>query len=155
VEVLIPDFQGSAKDLKTVVMAAPHVLNHNIETVPRLYPEVRPQADYQRSLQLIQKVGEMDADMASKSGLMLGLGETHEEVLRVLQDLLTAGCKLLTLGQYLAPSKNHHPIVEYVPPDQFLKWEKSAYEMGFLGVASGPFVRSSFHAGEMFMKMKG
>ena len=128
------------------------MLNHNIETVPRLYLRVRPQADYQRSLQLIQKVGEMDAHMASKSGLMLGLGETHEEVLRVLQDLLTAGCKLLTLGQYLAPSKDHHPIVEYVPPDQFSKWEESAYEMGFQGVASGPFVRSSFHAGEMFMK---
>ncbi|MCP4577856.1 MAG: lipoyl synthase [Deltaproteobacteria bacterium] len=154
VEVLIPDFQGSAEDLKTVVAAAPHVLNHNIETVPRLYPEVRPQADYQRSLQLIQKVGETDAHMASKSGLMLGLGETHEEVLRVLQDLLTAGCKLLTLGQYLAPSKDHHPIVEYVPPDQFLKWEKSAYELGFLGVTSGPFVRSSFRAGEMFQKMR-
>ena len=85
---------------------------------------------------------------------MLGLGETHDEVRRVLQDLLAAGCKLLTLGQYLAPSKNHHPVMEYVPPDQFLKWEKSAYDMGFLGVASGPFVRTSFHAGEMSQKLR-
>ena len=155
VEVLIPDFQSSAEDLKTVVAAAPHVLNHNIETVPRLYPEVRPQADYHGSLNLIRRVGEMNGGPATKSGLMLGLGETHEEVRRVFCDLLAAGCKLLTLGQYLAPSKNHHPVVEYVPPDQFLKWEKFAYEMGFQGVASGPFVRSSFHAGELFIKMKG
>ena len=154
VEVLIPDFQGSAKDLKTVVTAAPHVLNHNIETVPRLYPQVRPQADYHGSLKLIRRVGEMNGGLATKSGLMLGLGETHDEVRRVLQDLLASGCKLLTLGQYLAPSKNHHAIMEYIPPGQFLKWEKSAYEMGFLGVASGPFVRSSFHAGEMFEKLK-
>ena len=154
VEVLIPDFQGSAEDLKTVVAAAPHVLNHNMETVPRLYPRVRPQADYHGSLKLIRRAGEMDPDLATKSGLMLGLGETHEEVQKVLYDLLAAGCKLLTLGQYLAPSKNHHPVMEYVPPDQFLKWEKFAYGMGFQGVASGPFVRSSFHAGEMFQKMK-
>ncbi len=154
VEVLIPDFQGSAEDLKTVVTATPHVLNHNMETVPRLYPRVRPQADYHGSLQLIRRAGEMNPGLATKSGLMLGLGETQEEVRRVLKDLLTAGCKLLTLGQYLAPSKNHHPVMEYVPPDQFLNWEKSAYEMGFQGVASGPFVRSSFHAGEMFRKMK-
>jgi lipoic acid synthetase len=154
VEVLIPDFQGSAEDLKIVVAASPHVLNHNMETVPRLYPQVRPQADYHGSLKLIRRVGEMNRGPATKSGLMLGLGETHEEVRQVLEDLLAAGCKLLTLGQYLAPSKDHHPIVEYVPPDQFLKWEKTAYEMGFQGVASGPFVRSSFHAGEMFEKMK-
>ncbi|MBT3259324.1 MAG: lipoyl synthase [Deltaproteobacteria bacterium] len=154
VEVLIPDFQGSAEDLKTVVAAAPHVLNHNLETVPRLYPQVRPQADYHQSLTLIRRAVEMNPGLASKSGLMLGLGETHEEVQKVLYDLLAAGCKLLTLGQYLAPSKDHHPVVEYVPPDIFLKWEKSAFEMGFQGVASGPFVRSSFHAGEMFEKMK-
>jgi lipoyl synthase len=153
VEVLIPDFQGSAEDLKTVVAAAPHVLNHNIETVPRLYPAVRPQADYHESLKLIRRAGETDPDLATKSGLMLGLGETHEEVQKVLYDLLAAGCKLLTLGQYLAPSKNHHPVMEYVPPDQFAKWEETTRKMGFEGVASGPFVRSSFRAGEMFMKM--
>ncbi len=150
VEVLIPDFQGSAEDLKTVVAAAPHVLNHNLETVPRLYPEVRPQANYHQSLMLIRRAVGMNPGLATKSGLMLGLGETHEEVRQVLYDLLAAGCKLLTLGQYLAPSKDHHRVVEYIPPNQFLKWEKSAYGMGFQGVASGPFVRSSFHAGEMF-----
>jgi len=154
VEVLIPDFQGSEEDLKTVVMATPHVLNHNLETVPRLYPQVRPQAEYHRSLKLIRRAGEMDHGLATKSGLMLGLGETHEEVEKVLHDLLAAGCRLLTLGQYLAPSKDHHPVMAYVPPDTFNKWGKTALEMGFQGVASGPFVRSSFHADEMFEKMK-
>lgn len=154
VEVLIPDFQGSVKDLKTVVAAAPHVLNHNLETVPRLYPRVRPQADYHQSLRLIRRAVGMNPGPAAKSGLMLGLGETREEVRQVLYDLLAAGCRLLTLGQYLSPSKDHHPVVEYVPPDTFNKWKKTALEMGFHGVASGPFVRSSFHAGEMFEKMK-
>ncbi len=96
----------------------------------------------------------MGRGMATKSGIMLGLGEHREEVQQVLYDLLGAGCKLLTLGQYLAPSKNHHPVVAYIPPDTFLEWEQTAHEMGFQGVASGPFVRSSFHAGEMFLKMK-
>ncbi|EFK06696.1 lipoyl synthase [delta proteobacterium NaphS2] len=153
VEVLIPDFQGSEKDLETVVTAAPHVLNHNMETVPRLYPDVRPQADYHRSLELIRRAGEMDRKPATKSGLMLGLGETHEEVIQALRDLLTAGCRLLTLGQYLAPSADHHPVAAYVSPESFQTWEKTALEMGFEGVASGPFVRSSFHAGEMFDKL--
>ena len=153
VEVLIPDFKGSEKDLETVVAAAPHVLNHNLETVPRLYPDVRPQADYHRSLELIRRAGEMDPEPATKSGLMLGLGETHEEIIRALQDLRTAGCRLLTLGQYLAPSVDHHPVVAYVSPESFQTWEKTALEMGFEGVASGPFVRSSFHAGEMFDRL--
>ena len=154
VEVLIPDFQGSEGDLKTVVTASPQVLNHNVETVPGLYPQIRPRADYHRSLQLIKRVGHINPDVVAKSGIMLGLGETHDEVVRALQDLLAAGCRLLTLGQYLPPSKNHHPVIRFVPPDEFLKWEKTAYEMGFQGVASGPFVRSSFHAGEMLKKMK-
>ena len=154
VEVLIPDFQGSEDDLKTVMAAAPHVLNHNVETVPRLYPQVRPQADYHGSLQLIQRVGGINPAVAAKSGLMLGLGETHDEILQTFQDLLAAGCRLLTLGQYLAPSREHHPVVAYVSPDEFLEWEKTAYKMGFQGVAAGPFVRSSFHAGELFESMK-
>jgi len=154
VEVLIPDFQGSAEDLKTVVSAAPHVLNHNLETVPRLYPQVRPQADYHQSLRLIRRAVGINPGPAAKSGLMLGLGETREEVQQVLYNLLAVGCKLLTLGQYLSPSKDHYPVVEYVPPDTFNKWGKTALEMGFQGVASGPFVRSSFHAGEMFEKIK-
>ncbi len=154
VEVLIPDFQGSDEDLEIVVMAAPHVLNHNLETVPRLYPDVRPEADYRQSLDLIRKAREMDPELATKSGIMLGLGETDDEVTRVLKDLREAGCRLLTLGQYLAPSENHHPVVAYVSPESFQRWEKTALEMGFTGVASGPFVRSSFHAGEMFEKME-
>ncbi len=153
-EVLIPDFQGAAEDLKTVVTAAPHVLNHNLETVPRLYPQVRPQADYHQSLKLIQRAGQMNPGLATKSGLMLGLGERNEEVKEVLYDLLTAGCRLLTLGQYLAPSKDHHPVIAYITPESFLNWEQTALEMGFRGVASGPFVRSSYHAGEMFEKSK-
>ena len=152
VEVLIPDFQGSAEDLETVVAAAPHVLNHNLETVPRLYPQVRPQADYHQSLELIRRVGEMDPGPATKSGLMLGLGERREEVEEVLYDLLAAGCRLLTLGQYLAPSKEHHPVIAYITPESFHEWERTALAMGFHGVASGPFVRSSYHAGEMFEK---
>ena len=153
VEVLIPDFKGSKKDLKTVVAAIPHVLNHNLETVPRLYPDVRPQADYRQSLDLLLRAHEINPDLATKSGLMLGLGETHEEIIRALQDLLAAGCRLLTLGQYLAPSPDHHPVMAYISPESFQTWEKTALEMGFEGVASGPFVRSSFHAGEMYDKL--
>ena len=154
VEVLIPDFQGSGKDLETVVAAAPHVLNHNLETVPRLYPDIRPQADYSQSLDLLRRAHGMNPELVTKSGLMLGLGETHEEVIQALRDLRTAGCGLLTLGQYLAPSANHHPVAAYVSPESFQIWERTALEMGFEGVASGPFVRSSFHAGEMFEKTK-
>ncbi len=153
-EALIPDFQGSADSLKTVLAAGPHVLNHNLETVPRLYPQVRPQADYHQSLRLIERVSEMAPGLSTKSGLMLGLGEHPEEVKEVLSDLLRVGCRLLTLGQYLAPSKEHHPVVAYITPEAFLKWEQTAFEMGFQGVASGPFVRSSFHAGEMFEKSR-
>ncbi len=153
VEVLIPDFQGSHDDLKTVMAAAPHVLNHNVETVPRLYPQVRSQADYHGSLQLIQRACRINPAVATKSGLMLGLGETPDEVYRTLQDLLAAGCRLLTLGQYLAPSREHHPVVAYVSPLEFSKWEKAARQMGFKGVAAGPFVRSSFHAGALFQEM--
>jgi lipoic acid synthetase len=154
VEVLIPDFKGSEEDLRTVVTAAPHVLNHNLETVPRLYAQVRPKADYRQSLTLLQRARQLDPDLMTKSGLMLGLGEQSEEVEAVLHDLLAAGCRLLTLGQYLAPSKEHHSVVRYVPPEEFTKWEETALTMGFQGVASGPFVRSSFHAGDMFETLK-
>ncbi len=149
VEVLIPDLQGSEDDLRTVVEARPHVLNHNVETVVRLYPAVRPQADYRRSLELIRRVRGIDPQMFTKSGIMLGLGETEDEVRRTLEDLRQADCLLLTLGQYLAPSEHHHPVVRYVPPEEFARWEEVAYAMGFTGVASGPFVRSSYHASEM------
>jgi lipoic acid synthetase len=152
IEVLIPDFQGSEGALATVIASGPDVINHNIETVPRLYAEVRPQAVYKRSLQLIERVGKMDGRILSKSGLMLGLGESREEIIGVLEDLLKAGCRVLTLGQYLSPSPGHHPVVRFLQPEEFSSLESAAQKMGFAAVASGPFVRSSFHAGEMFFK---
>ena len=150
VEVLIPDFQGSKEALATVLDATPDVLNHNIETVPRLYPEVRPQADYQRSLDLIHRAREYDPGLITKSGLMLGLGEYSTEIKGTLEDMLNAGCHMLTLGQYLQPSKVHLPVKRYIPPEEFDEWRKTALEMGFMEVASGPFVRSSYHARELF-----
>jgi lipoic acid synthetase len=154
IEVLIPDFQGSRQALQTVLNAHPDVLNHNIETVPRLYPEVRPQADYRRSLTLIKHAREYDPALLTKSGLMLGLGEYRAEIRRTLEDMLKAGCRMLTLGQYLQPSEDHLPVKRYVPPEEFEEWRKTALQMGFAEVASGPFVRSSYHAGELFQKAK-
>jgi len=154
VEVLIPDFQGNQEALETVLNARPDVLNHNIETVPRLYPEVRPQADYRRSLELIQRAHDYDAALLTKSGLMLGLGEDRAEVSLTLEDMLKAGCRMLTLGQYLQPSKDHLPVKRYIPPVEFEEWRKTALHMGFTEVASGPFVRSSYHAGELFRGVK-
>jgi lipoic acid synthetase len=154
VEVLIPDFQGSREALETVLKARPDVLNHNIETVPRLYPQVRPQADYRRSLELIQRARESELALVTKSGLMLGLGEKREEIAITLEDLLEAGCRVLTLGQYLQPSKDHLPVIRYIPPEEFEEWRKTALGMGFDEVASGPFVRSSYHAKELFQEVK-
>ncbi len=153
VEVLIPDFQGDPAALETVLQAAPDVLNHNIETVPRLYPTVRPQARYDRSLALIRRVAAWEPVVPAKSGLMLGLGETDEEIRRTLADLLEAGCRLLTLGQYLQPSRRHLPVDRFVTPDEFKRWHRTARQMGFSQVASGPFVRSSYHARELFQKI--
>jgi lipoic acid synthetase len=150
VEVLIPDFQGSLSALKTVIDAQPHVLNHNIETVPRLYPSVRPGAIYERSLRLLMQVKDLVPSIPTKSGLMLGLGETPEEIHQTLLNLLHVGCSLLTLGQYLQPSKNHLPVERFIRPEEFDRWRDTALQMGFLEVASGPFVRSSFHAKELF-----
>lgn len=150
VEVLIPDFQGSAQALKTVLQAEPDVLNHNIETVPRLYPLVRPEAHYGRSLELIGRVHALGFSMPTKSGLMLGLGEEAAEIKRVLRDLLQANCRMLTIGQYLQPTKEHLAVKRYIPPAEFEKWREIALEMGFSEVASGPFVRSSYHAKELF-----
>jgi lipoic acid synthetase len=153
VEVLIPDFQGSKEALETVLHAHPDVLNHNIETVPRLYPEVRPQADYRQSLELIQRAHEYDAPLLTKSGLMLGLGEEQAEISLTLEDMLKAGCRILTLGQYLQPTKDHLPVKRYIPPEEFEEWRKTARQMGFAEVASGPFVRSSYHARELFQEV--
>jgi lipoic acid synthetase len=150
IEVLIPDFKGSPDALRTVTDASPDVLNHNLETVPRLYPKVRPQAVYRRSLQLLERAKVWNADLQTKSGLMLGLGESKEEVLRTLQELLDVGCDILTLGQYLQPTRNHLPVTRFIPPQEFDEWKQSALKMGFAQVASGPFVRSSYHAKELF-----
>ncbi len=146
IEVLIPDFQGDANALQKVVQSHPHIINHNVETVPALYSEVRPQADYQRSLALIGRVKEMDASIRTKSGIMVGLGEKPEEVLKVLSDLRQVKCDFLTVGQYLAPSARHHAVVEYIRPEQFEVYRQEAYKMGFIHVASGPLVRSSYMA---------
>jgi len=146
VEVLIPDFLGSIKALETVLDAGPDILNHNVKTAPRLYPEVRPMAVYERSLELLGNAKKLNGDIYTKSGIMLGLGESEREVLEVLRDLRAAGCDFLTVGQYLAPSKNHHPVVEYVHPDVFASYKEKALGMGFGYVASAPLVRSSYQA---------
>jgi len=146
VEVLIPDLQGSQAALETVIRADPAVLNHNVETVPRLYGTVRPGADYGRSLALLARARALHPGLVCKSGLMLGLGERTAEVIQVLRDLRGAGCDLLTLGQYLPPSDEQLPVVRYVPPDEFAAYGEKAEAMGFRGVASGPLVRSSHRA---------
>ncbi len=149
VEVLTPDFRGVAADLGCVLDAGPDVFNHNVETVPRLYEAVRPEADYGRSLDVLTRAATHPGMPVVKSGLMLGLGETEEEVLGTLHDLLEAGCRAVTLGQYLAPSAAHHPVVEFVPPETFERLGVVALEMGFRAAVSGPFVRSSYHAAEL------
>lgn len=148
VEVLIPDFQGDEAALSVVAAANPAVISHNIETVAPLYPEVRPQADYRRSLKLLENIKRANPRVRSKSGVMLGLGETRGQLLELFDDLRDAGCELLTIGQYLAPSGNHHPVVEYVHPDMFNEYGEIAQRKGFRCVASAPFVRSSYRAGE-------
>ncbi len=154
IEVLIPDLQGSEDALQAIINAKPDIINHNVETVPRLYPEVRPQADYIRSLNLIRTVKQNAPRIMTKSGIMLGLGETHDEVLNVLRDLQNSGCDILTIGQYLAPSRQHHPVVAYIHPDEFAAYKKEAEEMGFLYVASGPLIRSSYGAGDAYVELK-
>lgn len=149
VEVLTPDFLGNRAAIARVVSAQPEVFNHNTETVPRLYHRVRRNADYQRTLDLLAYVKSQCPEMTTKSGLMLGLGETVEELFDVLADLRSVGCDILTLGQYLQPSPVHLPVERYVPPEEFDEIGLLARRLGFSLVASGPFVRSSYHAGEM------
>jgi lipoic acid synthetase len=146
VEVLIPDFQGSLEALQTVMEAAPDVLNHNTETVPRLYRQVRLGAKYERSLELLAAASKLAPHCPTKSGLMLGLGETTQEVLEVMGDLRSHQVDILTLGQYLRPSPRHLPIVRYVHPEEFAALRQAGYEMGFRHVEAGPLVRSSYHA---------
>ena len=149
VEVLTPDFKGNRDAIHRVIEARPDVFNHNTETVPRLYDRVRRNAEYQRTLNLLKQVKDEAPHMPTKSGLMLGLGETREELLDVCADLRSVGCDMLTLGQYLQPTLDHLPVERYVPPEEFDEIGDQVRKLGFRMVASGPFVRSSYHAGEM------
>jgi lipoyl synthase len=149
IEVLVPDFNDHDDSIDTVLAANPHIFNHNLETVRRLTPDVRHRATYDRSLNVLRKVKARRGDtIYTKSGLMLGLGETEAELLTALRDLRAAGCDILTLGQYLQPTLKHLPVMEFVTPERFARFKASAEEMGFLHVASGPMVRSSYHADE-------
>lgn len=152
IEILTPDFRGKWADVETVAATRPNVYNHNIETVPSLYRWVRPGSDYNRSLELLRRVKEFDADIRTKSGLMLGLGETKEQVIEVLEDLKAHSIDFVTIGQYLRPTPRHLPVARYAHPDEFAELKQIGEEMGFAMVASGPFVRSSYHAGEDFAR---
>jgi lipoic acid synthetase len=154
VEVLIPDFKGSFEALQAVVNAGPQVINHNIETVSRLYPAVRPGAAYKRSLALLLKVKQMNPKIITKSGLMLGLGETKTEVIEALHDLRKENCDLLTIGQYLQPSSTHHEIITFVTPEEFSEYEHIGLKMGFTGIVSAPLARSSLKAKELYLAAK-
>ncbi|MFW5647775.1 MAG: lipoyl synthase [Candidatus Alkaliphilus sp. MAG34] len=148
IELLISDLKGDRESIKTVVDSKPEIINHNVETVPRLYKEIRPMAIYKRSLDVLRQVKEMDDTILTKSGMMMGLGETEEEVIEVMKDLRDVDCDFLTLGQYLAPSDKHYPVKEYVTPETFERYRVKAEELGFKFVASGPFVRSSYKAAD-------
>jgi lipoic acid synthetase len=154
VEVLIPDFTGSFQSLKTVLIAGPDVLNHNLETVKRLYPSVRKGADYQRSLDLLSNVRKIAKSIITKSGIMVGLGESQEEIIELMEDLRRAECSLLTIGQYLNPSEDHLPVSKFFHPDEFLELKLIGERMGFKHVESGPLVRSSYHAKEQVKSVK-
>nr|HPQ97467.1 lipoyl synthase [Thiolinea sp.] len=147
VEILTPDFRGRMDiALEELALAPPDVFNHNMETVPRLYKQARPGSDYQWSLDLIRKFGEAHPEIPTKSGLMVGLGEDMEELKATLRDLRAHGCRMLTIGQYLAPSDSHLPVERYYTPEEFEELRRYAEEIGFEAVASGPLVRSSYHA---------
>ena len=146
VEVLTSDFDGIDEHLMRVLDADPEIFAHNVETVPRLHRKVRPRFRYERSLKVLARAKELRPDIYTKSNIMVGLGETPEEVIEVMRDMRSAGCDFLTIGQYLQPSPEHLPVVEYVHPDLFEEYRRQAYALGFLHVASGPFVRSSFDA---------
>lgn len=154
IEVLIPDFQGDADALATVLAARPDVLNHNLETVARLYPAVRPEADYHRSLDLLRRVRAIAPAMVSKCGIMVGLGETAEELTRLFADLRATGCDILTIGQYLQPSRRHLPVARFLPPDEFAALERQALAQGFSAVAAAPFVRSSYQAEALYRQVR-
>jgi len=148
IEILIPDFRGSEAALQTVLHAQPDILNHNTETVPRLYPAVRSSGRYARTLELLERSRRLAPEIPTKTGLMVGLGEAREELLETLGDLRAVGCAILTLGQYLRPSDRHAPLARYYHPDEFAELKTRAIEMGFVHVEAGPLVRSSYHAHE-------
>ncbi len=155
IEVLIPDFLRCGPDaLETVVAARPDVLNHNLETVPGLYPEVRPGARYFHSLRLLQRVKELDPTMFTKSGIMVGLGEDRQSVGQVMDDMRSADVDFLTIGQYLQPTPKHHRVDQFVPPEEFKAYETAAWGKGFLMVSATPLTRSSYHAGDDFARMR-
>ena len=146
IEVLIPDFKGSDEALNTVIGESPDVINHNIETVPRLYKTVRPGAVYERSLRLLKTVSESSRTITAKAGLMAGLGEQFQEIVEVMKDIRDSGCDILTIGQFLSPTRNHLPVQRYYHPDEFKELKAIGMEMGFKYIESGPLVRSSYHA---------
>ncbi len=151
IEVLVPDFHAREECIRTVVEAKPNVFNHNTETIERLHTPVRPQGNYRRSLSVLQMTKRMDPGVTTKSGLMVGLGETQDEVLQVIRDLRAHACDILTIGQYLSPSKTHLPVAEHVHPDVFKRYEEYALSIGFSAAACGPFVRSSYQAEQVLI----
>ena len=150
IEVLTPDFKGVAAAIESVLSARPDVFNHNIETIRRLYRAVRPEANYSRSLEVLRRARQIAPEITIKSGMMVGLGERIDEILESMRNLREVGCDFLTLGQYLQPTPVHHPIARFVTPDEFADLKDQGMKMGFSAVASGPFVRSSWHAGDLF-----
>ncbi|MGD9922069.1 MAG: lipoyl synthase [Pseudorhodoplanes sp.] len=154
IEILTPDFLRKERALEQVVAARPDVFNHNLETVPSRYLTVRPGARYFHSIRLLQRVKELDPTMFTKSGIMVGLGEERNEVLQMMDDLRSADVDFLTIGQYLQPSRKHHPVVRFIPPDEFKSYETTAYAKGFLMVSASPLTRSSHHAGEDFARLR-
>jgi lipoic acid synthetase len=149
IEVLVPDFQANAEAIRVVIEARPEVFNHNVETVPRLYASVRPQAQYTRSLEVLKKAKEFNSKQITKSGIMIGLGEQFDEVIDVMRDLIAVGCDIFTIGQYLQPRKHKRDVTEYVKPEVFDEYKALAFKMGFRSVASSPLVRSSMDAEEV------
>ena len=152
--MLTPDFLRKEGAVESVAEAAPDVFNHNVETVPSLYRRIRPGADYRHSLDLLARAKALDPRLFTKSGIMVGLGETRHEVLQVMDDLRSADVDFLTIGQYLQPSRKHHPVVSYVTPEEFKAYETIAYAKGFLMVAASPLTRSSHHAGDDFRRLR-
>lgn len=150
IELLIPDLQGDQEALAIILQEQPHILGHNLETVPRLYPQVRPEADYHRSLNVLTQARTLAPTVITKSGLMLGMGEEYAEVITALHDLHEHGCRIVTLGQYLAPTRQHHPLIRYVTPDEFADLADYGRRLGFDHVEAGPLVRSSYHAEEQY-----